>query len=529
MKNTFFLRNLLCTALFSVMLIGCGGGRDYRTLLPGDAFMVTSMNLKSLREKANVGDPAQSVFHKQIQKMLESNTELSDADRSYILSLVSNPSETGIDEASDCFMFMKMTGTVQAEGGMLFRIKDLKKFETFIDFAIQKGAPEKRAEKGFTLVADDTTPMMVAYNTDGVMIFFSDGGYQENIPRVTELFNQKEENSLLANKGVMKAFEAQNDVCMVISYANMPTMMGMESIPMINSIMKSTLVCPMNFERGKIVAESKIYFPDSETEKQFMDNVQFMTKQNGSLLKFIPENSIATFGMCMNGAKMYETLAAMPVYAQAMAAMPQAKSVMDAVEGDMIISFSSMDATGKIPQATVIAELNDIADIQTVMGMLKAMPVKETAPYQYDFEMMGIKVSFGLQDKMFYATTDPTAASAIKGNAIPTIENRFGKLFNGSYGTFAVDFVAIHTMLQTMVANGTVPSGVARVLPFIQIFDTWEMSSANIAEGSMVINMTDRERNALDTIYYTFETMMASMMDEEYTAEHSGDACCGNH
>lgn len=522
MKNTSFLRNVLFTAVLSVMLIGCGGGKDYRNMLPNDSFMIMSMNLKSLREKANVGDPTQSAFHNQVQKMLDSQAQLSDSVRTYISSLMSNPSEAGLDDASDCFFFISMKeNQANPEAGMLFRMKDIKKFEILADHIAQSGL-EKKAENGFTAlhISLGNATVMLAYNNEAAMLFISEGGYDVVSTRVTGLFNQRKGQSILANKAIVNTLDTQNDMCMMISYANLPNqaMKQMGSIPMMSAILKSTIVCPVNFEQGKIVAESKIYFPDSESEKLFMDNMDFVAKQNGNLLKFIPENSIATIGMNMKGGKMYGTLTSIPEYSQMVEALPQIKSVMEAIEGDVIISFNKMDAAGKVPEATLIAELNDAAAVQNAMGMLRGMPVAETAPYQYEFNMNGINASFGLQDKILYITTDPVAASAIKGGSIPSIEGRFGKAFNGSYSTFAIDFVALNAMLQTMIANGTVPQDVAQALPFIQIFDTLEAYSTTRSEGSMIVNMMDKDKNALDTIYHTIEAMIAMMPAE--------DACC---
>lgn len=502
------LRNILCTALLSIMLIGCGGDKDYRNMLPDDSFMIMSMNMKSLREKANASD---SFLHKFIRQRIEANPEMSDVDRDYLLSIISDPSQTGIDDASDCFMFMNMEEGAKYEVGMLFRIKDLGKFENLINFGIQKGMPEKRTEKGFTLVTEGNGAMMLAYNTEGAMIFISKGGYKQNIARVTELFNQKKKRSLIANKEILKTLDTHNDICMMMSLANLPSDMlkEVESNPIFELSKKAILIYPVNFEKGKIVSEGKVYFADSKSEKEYFD-LNYMVKQNGNLVKFIPQNSIFTIGM--NGKtviKIYEQLTKIPMYGQIVNSMPQIKTILDAIEGDVIISFNKMDASGKTPEATLVAEIKDPAAIQNMMGILAAMPVKQTAPYQYEASMPDFpNFSFGLQGNMLYITTDPIAASAIKGANIASIEPRFGKLFKDSYSTVAIDLMSLHSMLEAMLANRTVSQRMADMLPMIKIFDTWEMSTVSRTEVSMIANMTDKENNALDTIYHTVEFMV---------------------
>ena len=59
MKKTLRSLKLACLAAVSMLVVSCGGGADYRNLLPADSFMTMSVNPASLLQKSDAGDIGQ--------------------------------------------------------------------------------------------------------------------------------------------------------------------------------------------------------------------------------------------------------------------------------------------------------------------------------------------------------------------------------------------------------------------------------------------------------------------------------------
>ena len=61
---------------------------------------------------------------------------------------------------------------------------------------------------------------------------------------------------------------------------------------------------------------------------------------------------------------------------------PQVKPIMEAIDGDIALSFHGMTDNGRMPELSLIAELKDPAIMETIKGMIP-VPMQEMAPGQY--------------------------------------------------------------------------------------------------------------------------------------------------
>ena len=60
MKNLFPIMKLTCLAAVAMLIVSCGGGADYRNVLPADSFMTVSVNPASLMAKSGSCDAARN-------------------------------------------------------------------------------------------------------------------------------------------------------------------------------------------------------------------------------------------------------------------------------------------------------------------------------------------------------------------------------------------------------------------------------------------------------------------------------------
>lgn len=101
MKNFLRPLKLACLAAASMLIVSCGGSADYRSILPADSFMTVSVNPASLMRKCEAGDLDQHPLYVRIKAELDKDQNLSAEEKEYLLALLKNPGESGIDVKKD--------------------------------------------------------------------------------------------------------------------------------------------------------------------------------------------------------------------------------------------------------------------------------------------------------------------------------------------------------------------------------------------------------------------------------------------
>ena len=383
MKNFLPIVKLACLAAVAALIVSCGGGADYRNLLPADSFMTMSVNPASLMEKSGACDAACNPLLDRLKAELGKAENLSAEESEYLLSLLENPAESGLDLKKDLFMFMSMSGSdinnPEVRGGLLFPVGDKSKLDALIARINEKSGTEAVTENGVSVVkiGEDTAATGVcAYNDIACMLYFQTcGGDIE--AKVRGLFAQKQGESLMGDKVVAARLSARNDVNMVMPYDNLPVMANysmLGAMPMMNALKGAVMIGSSNFEKGRIVSDAVMNYKDKESEKKAMEFYAYVKPQTGALLRYVPANSIGAASYGLDGEKLYAMLAAMPGYGM-MLGNPMIKQVLDAFDGDCVISFSGMTPDGRYPVASLLVEVNDPAVLQTIVTNLAGMPI----------------------------------------------------------------------------------------------------------------------------------------------------------
>lgn len=441
MKKLYFF----CIALVALMLASCGG-KDYREMLPADSFVIVSINPESLSRKAQVGDFTQSVYYKMAEQALADAPE---EERGRILSLLAHPSETGLDVGSDVFMFVTMENASQTGNptvGGLFKVGDRKKLDSFLGWLSQKSGFTSFEEDGITFLANTQGADMpvVAYDETALLVYTAPVDNDQAKAAAKKLFAQKKTESLMGNSQLAQAIERPSDMKFVMDYGSVMAVAGEQigtaGLSGFEFLNKMSMAMPVDFEKGKIVAEARILFSDKEAEKQYMEMVAAQRK----------------------------------------------------MDGDM-------------PELSLIAELKDPAIMETIKGMIP-VPMQEMAPGQYALSPdANTTIYFGLNDNTFYATTDSDALVFLTGAQTSAYEAEVGKLFRGSYGTMFVDFPAVRSLIESLIAQNRLDQSAAASLMALSLFDTLEITGRTERQGELVLNMTDKDKNAAEVLYKTIE------------------------
>lgn len=517
MKNILRLCKLACLTALSLLILSCRGKADYRDILPADAFMTVGINPASLLEKSGAARIDECPFYTRLAAQMEQEESMTAEEKEYLLGLLKNPAESGFDLNRDLFYFMSMSGSTlspEMSGGLLLPIGDKAKLDDLIGRLNEKSGTESRTEGGLTFaVIGEYAPMQViyAYDDRAFLLYFAQNASLDLSEQVKALFAQKREDSLMGKNAAAGQLSDKNDLDILFSYAPMLANNPMLSaMPLAQAMQHATAAASVNFEKGRIVTHSKVFFDDKESEAE-MKEVSYVKPQTGALLRYLPASSIGVLSCGLDGKKLYAMLTRIPGYGPMMV-NPQVEQVMNALNGDFAIAFSDMavsDRNTSHLEASLLAQIQDPSILQSLIAEMNGMPIKQTSENAYSLELGGEPISAGVKDDILYVTTDPLVKSAIDGTTIESM-TAMERIFKEQATTFYVDFEGVDKLL-TSLAEETPQTAIAHAM--LGLFDTMECYGS-MESATCDIRMTDKEQNALKSICDQIGQLIGQCMAE---------------
>ncbi|MDE7069279.1 MAG: DUF4836 family protein [Alistipes sp.] len=515
----------LCVALCVALLFASCGKRDYRNLLPADAFTVVSVNPASIAGKADAGEPTGTVLYRLVEGAIDA--DMSPADRERMLALIADPEKSGLDPHSDLFFFA-MPDDLSAgrfTAGLLGKVKDRAAVKELLEWC---GAAdwEEAVASGPTLVRGalpEGLPEVVAFDDEAFLLLFSsDPGCDVEVV-ARRLFAQKRGESLMHRPELSRAFDAGSDIVLAMNYGPVfvqfmsQTGIGMTSIPGMEFLSRMSYVAPVNFEKGRIVSEVSLFFDGREAESQYREFVSGAQKIDGGFLESLPGGNLALAAWSMKGARVYAMLQQIPMYSMLLAMAPQVQTILEAIDGDVALAVHGFDAESDNLEITFLATAPHA-------GIVKSILEVASGAEEYDAGVYRLRIDsrqwlyFGERDGRFYATTVPCmAASLAEGCGDFTDASALGTLFRGAYGAMNVDFVEIRQLLGDVFVprNESQAQEQAVAMKVLELFEKIEVRSERQERATFVVEMTDKERNAVATIYALIEELGDRALQEE--------------
>lgn len=513
----------VCFALCVALLLASCGGRDYRNLLPADAFAVVSINSSALAEKAKADDLSRTFFYQLLEESLDE--EMPEADRERILALAADPEKTGLDLGSDIFFFSMPFDTASGRfsGGLLGKVRDRDAVKELLDWA---GAAGRMTEEGdVTFVRGalaDGSSEIIAFDREAFLLFFSTAPDGEAEAAVRGLFAQKRSRSLLHRPELARAFEPGNDIVMMTDYGSLVSQYmglmgtGMTSVPGMEFLSEMSYVMPVNFEKGRIVADVSVFFGSEAAGKQYREFTSGTGKIDGGFLNLLPGSNLALAAWNMNGARVYEMFERIPMYSMLLAMAPQAQTILKSIDGDVALALHGFDAVNDNPELTLLASTAGEGILKSVLELVPRAEQYGEGVYRLKFDTR-YALYFGERDGRFYATTVPCmAASLAEGCADFTDASASKALFRGAYGAMEVDFREVRQLADNLfvLRNEAGSQEHAVAMRVLQAFEKAEARCEKPERGTFVVEMTDKERNAAETIYSLIEELGRRALEE---------------
>lgn len=524
MKHLFRPLMLACCAAVAMLFASCGGGgSDYRDLLPADSFFTLSVDPASLYEKSGAGDIEQNPLYLRLSSELETADALSAEEKEYLLTLLKDPAELGVDTQKDIYLFVSTEAPADGSAmmsfsqkiGLLLPMGDRAKFDALIDRICQKSGLTAETSGDVTCVpVGESQPYsgVCAYDDRAALLYFVTGDLAAARSDAEALFAQKRSESLMGNAQIASSLSGQNDVNMVLSYAGLSSLMNnpmLSSMPMIDALKSMTVVATTNFEKGEVVSDFEVVYPDAESRRKIEEFYGYIRPMSGDLVRYVSDAPTAVMGFGIDGAKLLDVVASMPGGAM-LTSSPQVAQVMKAFAGDLLVEFQGITPDGRYPIATLLAQVNDPSALDVIVANLAGMPVQASGEGAYTLSLGDVTVWFGVKDNVLYVTNSTASKGAVDGSPLE-LNKTVAELFDGQTAGFYLRFGAVNDL---MLRFGGSDPEVEAARSLLSAFDVMEVCST-MESGRMVVRMTDRDQNAFKSICDAVGALIARYLPEE--------------
>ena len=356
------ISRLSVLAVLIVFLAACSKTVEYTNIIPADATVVTSINLKSLASKAGLNDKENEAAKQKVLEALKSG--MNAATFQQLEKVMNNPSESGIDVEAPVYVF---TSPSFPYSTAVAKIKSEDDLHASLEIMVKEQICQpinEAAGYSFTTMNGG----LVAFNNSAVMLISVKGTSQIEKAKegITNLLKQTTDNSI-AKSGAFQKMEKQLEA---FGKAN-------------NTFVKYFPASTLMFVNLGIKGEG-LYNLLSEN-KEFRNTVSISKADEVKELfsSFNGDISAGLINVTMNSAPTFI------VYAD-------------------VKNGNALEALYKNKQA---------------LGLKKGEDILELGKNEYVYKSKGMNVFFGIKDKQMYATNDELLYKNIEKAADKSIKD----------------------------------------------------------------------------------------------------------
>jgi hypothetical protein len=264
-------------------------------LIPSDAFVITSVNLKNIAGKIDMDKVQKLDFFKDMKKQ-------SRGDNDAISKAMSDPMSSGIDIFSQPYAFVtaEHDDYTRYTGGVVFAIKSEKDFRIFMSRATD-GESIKQTDK-YSIIRMGGGAC-VAWDGDAGVFLFSDKSRTRTENYCRSLFEQSEKESILSVESFKKFREAQYDIGF---YLNYDALRGIPGVKVPAYMDGSATMATINFNDGKLSYASE-YLP-SATAAANPQSILGKKGINDALKATIPGKSYGILSLSLDLNELYKVM-----------------------------------------------------------------------------------------------------------------------------------------------------------------------------------------------------------------------------
>lgn len=409
-KNLFPAFSVLM--MLVVFLASCSKKEEYVNVIPADASVVVSFDMKSMVDKSGLTDKSNEALVQKLWGTVSSGMSSSTLEQTE--KMIKNPEESGLSFKEKIFLFATPKNV-----GFVLKVADEAKLKDFFKvLEAEKACSSIESGDGFSWVTIEGQSLC-AFNNGALLLMNSltSGGIEELKANAGIYMAQKEEASIRQNPGFKKMESKQDDIAVYVSMAGIPEMYmsyATVGLPAGASLKDLMMLGSVNFEKGKVVGKLETFTENKELQS-FMDKqAEAIIKPDGEFMEYFPATTLLFLNYSIKGEKMYELLASNPQYSEILNGKDMGidmKKLLSSFDGDLSIGLTGLSGFG-IPTLLAYAKVKDdylmntLAAHKQMLEMVLGATLTAKGKNAYSVKYMGMDIYFGMIDQYIYATND---------------------------------------------------------------------------------------------------------------------------
>jgi len=514
--------------------------KDLSNAIPADAGYIVHINTQSMIEKANY-DIFKNVTVERGINMAKAMIGGSKEAVDMIDAFTKNVNSLGLDLKGDCYIYTNYVIT-----GVVLGVNDAAKIKSSLMNI--PGMQEDLIKVDGDVYYIQNNPVIAAWNKEKFLIITHmdvsgrrSSGEMDLLAQAKKQLTQGEKESVNSNSNFSKFLADKKDISVFFSYSfeNIKPMLEMSGADLPAGIISEleqlkgiTSAGYISFEKGEIVAQSKAYYDNADTEKKYKElSASLCGNIKGEQLKYVPENPIFVMSMNLKGKGIYDYLKKLgimdKVEPQAAEADINLASLFEKFEGDVTFAINnilsvkkSFDMGGgeKYEYDSKMPELSffvDVKDGQGLLDMVKSKlgddftssgDVKEIDANTYSFDMSGTNAYAGLANNMFFLTNSEKAYNGVKSSG--AISKGYDSLIKNKMMFMAGNLAPIKEPVLEEIKD---EKGQQMFKDFIDMFGSYEFTASTDMGGSGKIGLVDKNQNSLAAIFQYVDKLLTSV------------------
>lgn len=325
--------------IFMLLLASCTDGSKYVLALPDDAALVTSVNLKTLSQKAGLNDEKEKSVARKLKAVLGSDL----SSRELVDKIIQNPSESGIALKDNIYFFVRKQA---ASAGVLARVSNRSAIADLLEaFHEQQLCGALRESGGCTWTVMGNT--LIAYSDIALVAMtpLRQGEAKDLQYQAERLLRQKEGEGFASTPDYQKMMESKGDIITLASLELLPSeyvtplTMGVSAELKLKDV---KALATLSFENGKAVADIIPVITDGVMNDLLEKQLKACSVLKGHYLDTFSSNTGVWMAMNVDGGQIFSLLNENPTmrrqFKTSMIPLDFA-AIFNAVKGDVTIAF----------------------------------------------------------------------------------------------------------------------------------------------------------------------------------------------
>ena len=501
------ISRLSVLAVLIVFLAACSKTSEYTNVIPADASVVASINLKSLASKAGLDDKENEAAKQKVLEALKSG--MNAATFQQLEKVMKNPGESGIDVESPFYVFSSSSFPYPTVVG---KVNNEDNLHASLDVMAKEQICQPISEAdGYSFTTMNGG--LLAFNNSTVLIVNVSGTTQTEKAKeaITNLLKQTADNSIVKSGAFQKMEKQKSDINFLASMEAIPATyrnqisMGLPTEVKAEDI---TLVGGLNFEKGKIALKTENYTENEAVKALIKKQMESFGKANNTFVKYFPSSTLMFFNVGVKGEGLYNLLSENKEFRNtvSIAKADEVKELFGTFQKDIamgLINFTMNNAPTFLMYASVksAAPVQLLYEKKSELGLKRGDDILKLGENEYVYKSKELNLFFGVRNNSLYATNDEMLYKSIDKAVNPSIKDtEFASNIKGKNSAFVINAEAILALPIVKMLSEYGGTQYATAFALVDKIAYVEAVGDPNNNADMVIQLKDKNVNALKQI-----------------------------